>query len=88
MVRSTLKLTECMLFYLNSEERQKYYKHITKARRSPKSYISLIIDGMDQAKTNLPHFVELSKTAGAMWKLKVHVTGNILTNSGHLFHSS
>ena len=60
---------------LKSEECQKYYKHIQKARRNPKAYLSLIVDGMDQAKTNLPHFVELSKTAGTVWKLKAHMTG-------------
>ncbi|KAL3890985.1 hypothetical protein ACJMK2_003251, partial [Sinanodonta woodiana] len=31
-----------------SAERQKYYKHQTKARSYPSKYLSVIIDGMDQ----------------------------------------
>ena len=31
------------------------------AEESPKKYLSLIIDGMDQAKTNIPRFPEASK---------------------------
>lgn len=39
-------------------ERNKYYKHNIKARVNPNKYLSLIIDGMDQAKHNLPHFTK------------------------------
>ena len=35
--------------------REKYYKHGLKAKQKPEKYISLIIDGMDQSKHNLPH---------------------------------
>jgi hypothetical protein len=35
-------------------ERQKYYKHRRKARANPDKYLSLIVDGMDQAKTKVP----------------------------------
>ncbi|XP_067660460.1 uncharacterized protein [Haliotis asinina] len=41
--------------------REKYYKHGDKAKRSPSKYVSLIIDNMDQNKTNLPVFPEQSK---------------------------
>ena len=47
-----------------------------KCKRNPKEYLSMIVDGMDQAKTNLPHFIEMSKTVGSMERLKVHVTCN------------
>ena len=41
---------------LHRTEREKYYKHGEKAKRNPKKYLSITIDGMDQAKHNLPHF--------------------------------
>jgi len=39
-----------------SRERKKYYKHQEKARKRPNKYLSIITDGMDQSKTNIPHF--------------------------------
>jgi len=35
-------------------QRLKYYKHRRKARDDPRRYLSIIIDGMDQKKTNCP----------------------------------
>ncbi|CAC5359310.1 unnamed protein product [Mytilus coruscus] len=40
---------------------QKYYKHNNKAQEDPDQYLYLIIDGMDQAKTNLPRFHNIQK---------------------------
>ena len=37
-------------------ERKLYYKKRDDARRNGKKYLSIIIDGMDQSKTNLPNF--------------------------------
>ncbi|XP_066304363.1 uncharacterized protein [Branchiostoma lanceolatum] len=45
------------------EERASYYRRREAAKRNPDQYLSLIVDGMDQAKTFLPHFVgDKSKT--------------------------
>ena len=66
----------CMYVYY-SKERRKYYKHILKARKHPNSYLSLIIDGMDQSKTYLPHFVHLAKSIEHLWKLRLHLTGKL-----------
>lgn len=63
-------------------EREKYYKHITKARRHPQKYMSIIIDGMDQKTTAVPHFVRDSKTSNGAWKLLTHVTGAIVHGRG------
>ena len=41
---------------ISRAEREKYYKHGLKAKQHPEKYLSLIIDGMDQSKHNLPHF--------------------------------
>ena len=46
--------------YLRAE-REKYYKHRLKGKKDPDKYLSLIIDGMDQSKHNLPHFNVMTK---------------------------
>ena len=66
-----------------SAERQKYYKHIYKAKKYPNKYLSLIIDGMDQKTTSLPKPRLLSKHASAMWKLSCHVVAVIVHGRGH-----
>ena len=50
------------LFSYFSQERQKYYKHAENSRRHPHKYACIIIDGMDQNKTNIPHFVRIPNT--------------------------
>ena len=48
-------------------ERRKYYKHKWKAIGNSSKYLSLIIDGMDQSKTFLPHLLEHTKATSSMW---------------------
>ncbi|XP_066929842.1 uncharacterized protein [Clytia hemisphaerica] len=55
-------------------ERAKYKVHQTKARNNPDRYASIIIDGMDQNKTSLPHFFTLSKEYSSEF-VKTHITG-------------
>ncbi|VDI12358.1 Hypothetical predicted protein, partial [Mytilus galloprovincialis] len=59
-------------------ERRKYYKHIQKAKEQPERYSSVIIDSMDQSKTQLSHFLYKPKFTGNMWKLRVHFIGVLL----------
>ena len=68
---------------LYRREREKYDKHIKKAKRHPDQYLSVIIDGMDQKVTSLPHFIQESKTTNGAWKLLTHVTGAIVHGRGH-----
>ena len=35
----------------------------------------MIIDGMDQAMTNLPNTKIIAKSTSALWRLRTHVTG-------------
>ena len=60
------------------KERSKYQHHREKARSSPDKYMTIIIDGMDQAKTNLPQTSLLAKSLSTLWKLRTHVTGVLL----------
>lgn len=70
----------CTLYF--SMERQNYYKHQTKAKIHSSKYLSIIIDGMDQSKTQIPHFVHASKFTCSMWRLRVHLVGVILHGIG------
>ena len=60
-------------------ERQKYYSEREKSRREPTKYICMIIDGMDQTKTNIPR-VTSSKSNQHLWKLRTHLTGKMTTH--------
>ena len=50
-------MTAFVLF--NSEQRQRYAVNCELATRNPAEYLSLIVDGMDQNKTNVPNLVSL-----------------------------
>ena len=56
-------------------EREKYAKHRHKAEKYPSKYISIIIDGMDQDKTNIPHLISTPKALAGNYTLETHVTG-------------
>ena len=44
-------------------ERQKYFKHQNKVRNMPKKFMSIITDGIDSLKKNIPHFKVKSKVS-------------------------
>ena len=37
--------------------------------------MTIIIDGMDQAKTNLPYTKLIAKSSSSLWRLRTHVSG-------------
>lgn len=55
------KIYIVFFYFYRRAERKKYYKHIKKSLKRPDKYLSIIIDGMDQAKTAIPHWVQSSK---------------------------
>ena len=66
------------------EREKKYHNHRSKSRSYPEKYMVLIIDGMYQAKTNLPNPKLTSKSTSSLWKLCTHLTGAIVhTKSPH-----
>ncbi|XP_066302145.1 uncharacterized protein [Branchiostoma lanceolatum] len=71
-----LKLARKEHLLKQKNERAKYYKHIRKAQDQPQKYISIILDGMDQKKTAIPHYAEKTKDDG-QHQLGTHVTGAI-----------
>ena len=44
--------------------------------------MSIIIDGMDQSATNLPHLKKISKSTVNLWHLHTHLTGVIVHGRG------
>lgn len=44
--------------------------------------MSLIIDGVDQNKANLPHLSRQSKATAALWCLRIRVTGSVVHGQG------
>ena len=59
-------------------ERRAYYRNCLKAEVSPKQYLSLIVDGMDQSKQNLPHANCLSKVSLVMCYLLVSLLNEVV----------
>lgn len=56
-------------------EREKYAKHRHKAEHTPAKYLSVIIDGMDQDKTDIPHIISNPKALVGNQTLETHITG-------------
>ena len=60
------------------QERKKYYLHREKARSDPKKYLTVIIDGMDQNKTNVPALLQETKSTQNLYRVRTHLTGVIV----------
>ena len=59
-------------------ECKKYYHHREKSRRDPEKYITIISDGMDQNKTNVPQLSRTSKSTQNLWVLHTHIAGMLI----------
>lgn len=59
------------------KEHEKYAKHRQKAEKHPDKYMSIIVDGMDQDKTDIPHILTNPKVMAGAYTLDTHVTGII-----------
>jgi hypothetical protein len=62
-----------------SSERKKLYKHQNKCYDAPKKYLGMIIDGMEQKKTLLPHFVHTPKKLQENF-IQFHLVGCMVFN--------
>ena len=63
------------------QERKRYYSNRLAGIENPTEFTSVIVDGMDQNKTNLPHLLRQPKSCQNLWCLRTHLTG-----SGCLVH--
>ena len=69
------RLSNCFNQIVLREEREKYYKHRSKAKSDPERNVCIIIDGMDQMKLMIPQLLHQMKAYSSAWKLKTHLTG-------------
>ncbi|XP_070555005.1 uncharacterized protein [Ptychodera flava] len=60
-----------------SIERKQYHNAREKARTHPEEMTTVIIDGMDQSKTNVPHFVVKDKDTHGLLQVLTHITGSL-----------
>ena len=75
---TTTSLTHKISFCsCNRDQRRRYHCIRDKAETDP-SIVSIIIDGMDQNSTNLPHCKRLQKSDSNRWHFRTHVTGTHL----------
>ena len=63
------------------DQRARYHEIREKAEVDH-SIMSVIIDGMDQSATNLPHLKKVSKFTVNLWHLRTHFTGAIVHGKG------
>jgi hypothetical protein len=56
-------------------ERLSYYARRELAKMHPTLYLSLIIDGADQSKHELPHFKEADHNTQSLWAIHVYLMG-------------
>lgn len=61
-------------------EREKLAKHRKKCYERPAKYIGVVMDGMDQKKTELPHFPRVPKSLDEKYFIPVHVVGMLVFN--------
>ncbi|KAL3701108.1 hypothetical protein R1sor_019130 [Riccia sorocarpa] len=62
------------------QERVKLSKHRRKCLVSSSKYLGIVIDGMDQKKTAIPHWPSPPKNVDKDSQIKVHVVGALLFN--------
>ena len=58
----------------------KLAKHREKCYKNPEKYLGICIDGMDQKKTELPHFLRIPKNMDEKYFIAVHVVGCLVIN--------
>lgn len=66
----------CIIYF--RIERSKYHHHREKSRSNPDKFMTIIIDGMDQSKSNLPNTATISKSTSSLWRLRTHITGVLI----------
>ncbi len=63
-------------FLTHRKERAAYHAAREKAQREPDHYTVMIVDGMDQSKTDVPRMVK-DKDLAPLSRVHVHLTGKL-----------
>ena len=69
-------------YFIYRQERRRYYANKQAGIESPDEVLSIIIDGMDQNKTNLPSLKRVPKSCQNLWNLRTHLTGALVHGTG------
>ena len=64
------------------KQRLKYYKHREKGIDRPDKYLSMILDAMDQRKTEIPNLMRQSKSVESALKLRQKLMGALVHGIG------
>jgi hypothetical protein len=59
-------------------EKLHYYSNRARARKWPKDFLSIIIDGADQSKHDMPHFKDMSHLTNELRRIKMHLYGALV----------
>jgi hypothetical protein len=59
-------------------EKLMYYSNRARARKWPHLYLSVIIDGADQSKHDMPHFKDMSHMTNELRRIKMHLYGALV----------
>lgn len=76
--RMALRDDQCVHIEFIRLKRAVYHKVRFMARIEPERFLSMIIDGMDQKKTNLPWIWPVDKAIASLMRIKTHITGVIM----------
>jgi len=63
-------------------EKLMYYSNRVRARKEPHKYLSIIIDGADQSKHDMPHFKDMSHLTNELRRIKMHLYGALVHGRG------
>ena len=63
-------------------EKMMYYSNRARARKWPDVYLSIIIDGADQSKHDMPHFKDMSHLTNEIHRIKMHLYGVLVHGRG------
>lgn len=67
---------QCLLHFCRDQ--RKRYHCIRERAETDRNVMSIIIDGMDQNSTQLPHTKRMQKTDANLWHFRTHITGVIV----------
>ena len=67
-----------ILLQINRCERCRYYHHREESRNDSVKYLTIILDGMDKNKTNVPNSCQQTKSTQNHWGVGNHVTGALV----------
>ena len=63
-------------------EKLMYYSNRARGRQWPEEFLSIIIDGADQSKHDMPHFKDMSHLTNELRRIKMHLYGALVHGRG------